>query len=67
MRHKLLVLNGIGLHGDIICFDGIKNITSGEGGAILSSDEIFIQKIKDARLLGVEKDTEKRFEVGTLM
>lgn len=54
----------IGCVGDIICFsfDGIKNITSGEGGAIVSSDMKFIQKIKDARLLGVEKDTEKRYE-----
>ncbi len=54
----------IGCTGDIICFsfDGIKNITSGEGGAIVSSDMEFIQKIKDARLLGVEKDTEKRYE-----
>ena len=56
--------NVIGSKGDILCFsfDGIKNITSGEGGAILSSDKVFIQKIKDTRLLGVEKDTEKRFE-----
>ena len=54
----------IGVDGDIICFsfDGIKNITSGEGGAILSSEKKFIQKVKDARLLGVEKDTEKRYE-----
>ena len=53
----------VGKTGDIICFsfDGIKNITSGEGGAILSNDKRFIQKVKDARLLGVEKDTEKRF------
>ena len=55
--------NLIGKYGDVICFsfDGIKNITSGEGGAILSKDKVFIQKIQDARLLGVEKDTEKRF------
>ncbi|PHM16502.1 MAG: aminotransferase [Sulfuricurvum sp. PD_MW2] len=53
----------IGQEGDIICFsfDGIKNITSGEGGAILSNDKKLINKIKDARLLGVEKDTEKRY------
>ena len=53
----------IGVTGDIVCFsfDGIKNITSGEGGAILSSDKLFLQKIKDKRLLGVEKDTEKRY------
>ena len=53
----------VGCDGDIICFsfDGIKNITSGEGGAILSSDKELIQKLQDARLLGVEKDTDKRF------
>jgi len=53
----------VGSVGDIICFsfDGIKNITSGEGGAILSNDKEFVQRIKDARLLGVEKDTEKRY------
>ena len=53
----------VGKTGDIICFsfDGVKNITSGEGGAILSNDKEFVQKAKDARLLGVERDTEKRF------
>jgi len=54
----------VGCEGDIICFsfDGIKNITSAEGGAIVSEDKSFIQKAKDARLLGVEKDTDKRFK-----
>ncbi|MBT8567972.1 DegT/DnrJ/EryC1/StrS family aminotransferase [Polynucleobacter paneuropaeus] len=53
----------IGSFGDISCFsfDGIKNITSGEGGCIVSGDERIIAAIKDSRLLGVEKDTEKRF------
>ena len=53
----------IGQEGDIICFsfDGIKNITSGEGGCIVSGDLHLVQNVKDARLLGVEKDTEKRF------
>lgn len=53
----------IGTSGDIICFsfDGIKNITCGEGGGILSSDKELIQKIQDIRLLGVEKDTQKRY------
>ena len=53
----------VGVDGDIICFsfDGIKNITSGEGGAILSDDKEFIKKVKDMRLLGVEKDTDKRY------
>ena len=54
----------VGVEGDIICFsfDGIRNITSGEGGAVVTADETVIQRVKDARLLGVEKDTEKRFE-----
>jgi dTDP-4-amino-4,6-dideoxygalactose transaminase len=53
----------IGSFGDIICFsfDGIKNITSGEGGAVVTADQELAQYIRDARLLGVEKDTEKRF------
>ncbi len=56
--------NKIGSKGDIICFsfDGIKNITSGEGGAIITNDDCVINYCKDARLLGVKKDTEKRFE-----
>jgi len=53
----------VGSFGDIACFsfDGIKNITSGEGGAIVTDDETVLQKVRDARLLGVEKDTEKRY------
>ncbi len=53
----------IGCFGDIVCFsfDGIKNITSGEGGCVVTKDKKVLQKVRDARLLGVEKDTEKRF------
>lgn len=53
----------IGAIGDILCFsfDGIKNITCGEGGAVVTSDQVVAEKVRDARLLGVEKDTEKRF------
>lgn len=53
----------VGSFGDIACFsfDGIKNITSGEGGCIVSADKEIINYVKDARLLGVEKDTEKRY------
>ena len=53
----------VGSFGDISCFsfDGIKNITSGEGGCIVTDDIEVIRKIKDSRLLGVEKDTENRF------
>lgn len=53
----------VGSIGDIVCFsfDGIKNITSGEGGAVLSLDKNVNEFIKNARLLGIQKDTEKRF------
>ena len=53
----------IGIEGDIVffSFDGIKNITSGEGGAVLTRDETLLEKLKDGRLLGVQKDTENRF------
>lgn len=53
----------VGAEGDIICisFDGIKNITCGEGGCVITGDKVLAQRIKDARLLGVEKDTEKRY------
>ncbi len=53
----------VGSFGDIACFsfDGIKNITSGEGGCIVTNDENVLRRVSDGRLLGVEKDTEKRY------
>ena len=53
----------IGSFGDIVCFsfDGIKNITCGEGGAIVSRDPAVNEIVRDARLLSVEHDTEKRY------
>lgn len=53
----------IGSFGDVTCFsfDGIKNITSGEGGAIVTSDKDVLAIVKDARLLSIEKDSEKRY------
>jgi dTDP-4-amino-4,6-dideoxygalactose transaminase len=56
--------NKIGSFGDIVCFsfDGIKNITSGEGGAVVSADNEVNEFVKNARLLGIEKDTEKRYK-----
>jgi dTDP-4-amino-4,6-dideoxygalactose transaminase len=53
----------IGSFGDIICFsfDGIKNITSGEGGAIVSFDENVLSIVKDLRLLAIENDSDKRY------
>ena len=54
----------IGTQGDIVCFsfDGIKNITSGEGGCIVTSDKKVINSIQDARLLGVHGDTNLRYK-----
>lgn len=53
----------VGTEGDVVCFsfDGIKNITCGEGGAILARDQGLIERCKDSRLLGVQKDTVKRY------
>lgn len=54
----------VGSFGDVICFsfDGIKNITSGEGGAVFANDPKVIEAVSDARLLGVCKDSEKRYK-----
>lgn len=56
--------NKVGSFGDVVCFsfDGIKNITSGEGGAVITNDEKLSKYIMDARLLGVQRDTEKRYK-----
>ena len=53
----------IGSFGDVVCFsfDGIKNITSGEGGCVVSSDETLLNTVQDLRLLGVINDTKKRY------
>ena len=56
----------IGSFGDVVCFsfDGIKNITSGEGGAVVTRDAAVAERIRDARLLGVEHDTTQRYSGG---
>lgn len=56
----------IGSDGDVACFsfDGIKNITCGEGGAVVTADPEVARRVRDARLLGVEKDTEQRYKGG---
>jgi len=53
----------VGSFGDVVCFsfDGIKNITCGEGGAVVSKDQAVIQAVKDLRLLGVMNDSDKRY------
>jgi len=54
----------VGSFGDIACFsfDGIKNITCAEGGVVVTEDKKVAEFAKDARLLGVRRDTEKRFK-----
>ena len=61
---SILFGKNVGVKGDIICFsfDGIKNITSGEGGAILTSDKKIISTIKASRLLGISKEDERRYQ-----
>jgi dTDP-4-amino-4,6-dideoxygalactose transaminase len=53
----------VGSFGDIACFsfDGIKNITSGEGGCVVTDDLDVLERIRDARQLGVQHDSERRF------
>ena len=54
----------IGSFGDVACIsmDGIKNITSGEGGMIITDDPKVQKIVKDARLLSVQNDTDSRFK-----
>ena len=53
----------IGSFGDLVCFsfDGIKNITCGEGGCLVAFDAEAARLASDARLLSVEDDAQKRF------
>ena len=46
----------VGSYGDIICFsfDGIKNITSGEGGCVVTRNKKVINNIKVIRNLGIK-------------
>ncbi|MDC0233336.1 DegT/DnrJ/EryC1/StrS family aminotransferase [Pelagibacteraceae bacterium] len=54
----------IGSFGDIVCFsfDGIKNITTGEGGCVVSNDSKVINFVNKARLLGVNNETKIKLQ-----
>jgi dTDP-4-amino-4,6-dideoxygalactose transaminase len=54
----------VGSTGDVVCFsfDGIKNITSGEGGAVVTADGAVHAFVQDSRLLGVRKDSQQRYK-----
>ena len=56
----------IGSFGDLVCFsfDGIKNITSGEGGCVVAFDAEAARLMADARLLSVQGDSRQRFAGG---
>lgn len=56
----------IGSMGDITCFsfDPIKNITCGEGGAIVLSDSELAEKMSLKRLMGIDRDGWKRKQEG---
>jgi perosamine synthetase len=53
----------VGALGDATCFsfDPIKNITCGEGGAVLLDDDGIAEKIRRKRILGIDKDTWHRY------
>ena len=53
----------IGGFGDVTCFsfDPIKNITCGEGGAVVLADDAIAEEIRRKRILGIDKDTWHRY------
>ncbi|MBI5630431.1 MAG: DegT/DnrJ/EryC1/StrS family aminotransferase [Elusimicrobia bacterium] len=54
----------VGTCGDAVCFsfDPIKNITTGEGGAVAVADEALAEDIRRMRILGIDKDTWHRYK-----
>ena len=56
----------IGSFADITCFsfDPIKNITCGEGGAIVLSDSELAEKMSRKRMMGIDRDGWKRSQEG---
>jgi len=54
----------IGSFGDVTCFsfDPIKNITCGEGGAVVLADDEIAEEIRRKRILGIDKDTWHRYK-----
>jgi len=54
----------IGSFGDVTCFsfDPIKNITCGEGGAVVIHNDDIAEEIRRKRILGIDKDTWHRYK-----
>lgn len=76
-EHKILIIEDaahafgstfkgkkIGSFGDATCFsfDPIKNITCGEGGAVVTSDDNVAEILRKKRILGIDKDAWHRYE-----
>jgi dTDP-4-amino-4,6-dideoxygalactose transaminase len=55
----------IGTTGDVVCFsfDPIKNLTSGEGGAVVTRDAALIDRARVMRRLGIEPRPDGDFDV----
>lgn len=53
----------IGSFGEITCFsfDPIKNISCGEGGAVVFQDDALLERMQQKRILGIDKDTWSRY------
>ena len=53
----------IGTIGDVTCFsfDPIKNITCGEGGAVVTDDDSVAARLIPKRILGIDNDTWSRY------
>ena len=53
----------VGGFGDLTCFsfDPIKNITCGEGGAVVTGSPAIADALRRMRLLGIDKDTWHRY------
>jgi dTDP-4-amino-4,6-dideoxygalactose transaminase len=53
----------LGSFGDATCFsfDPIKNITCGEGGAVVLADDAVAEEIRRKRILGIDKETWHRY------
>ncbi len=53
----------LGSFGDLVCFsfDPIKNLTCGEGGAVVLGDETLAAILRRKRVLGIDRDGWQRF------
>ncbi|TPW21174.1 MAG: DegT/DnrJ/EryC1/StrS aminotransferase [Elusimicrobia bacterium] len=54
----------IGGKGRAVCFsfDPIKNITTGEGGAVVTDDDELAEDLRRRRILGIDKETWRRYK-----